>query len=346
VNDETPESRKSNSTSPWKLLTVSVLIVLAGLLAGAATFVFRSGEVTLPVALEPIVSGTSALEPNSRSIEPARVRTKGAKLQIADAILETEKRLKETEREYSKYAGGAIHSVLGLTAAIEKQTLEMLKQREASWTFGIGLTYKVDGNVYPFQKDTNEPLADLEVEINRVKDEIRAAEKEAANYSGGVLGATSRFTASVNRQTLAMLEQKRAALRFGLPQYVDFGNQYSPNAITSSGSAGAQPQTRPKPKLNEKDWSAVSIRARVTEKNDLWWRYAWRLTIENKGAGDHVLNAAIEFQDDEGFIVATDYASGLLVKAGTQQTFTGERLIRVPSAQSVTAPVAKVELIR
>ena len=67
----------------------------------------------------------------------------------------------------------------------------------------------------------------------------------------------------------------------------------------------------------------VSIDSRVTEKNDLWWKYAWKLVLRNKVSVSAAFRATIEFQDKDGFIISDDTARDLVVGPGADATFTG-----------------------
>jgi len=86
----------------------------------------------------------------------------------------------------------------------------------------------------------------------------------------------------------------------------------------------------------------VSIESRVTESNSSWWRYAWRLELKNTGDSPIVLDAEIEFQDGDGFIVDSDRSYDLALGPGEQKTFTGFALITAGVAKNVRRTNAKV----
>jgi len=91
-----------------------------------------------------------------------------------------------------------------------------------------------------------------------------------------------------------------------------------------------------------KSFEIVSIDQRVTETNSVWWRHAWKLTLRNLGNVPIQVNALIEFQDSDGFIVDSARAYNLIVPAGAEKTFTGDKLITASVAQNVDQIVAKV----
>jgi hypothetical protein len=86
------------------------------------------------------------------------------------------------------------------------------------------------------------------------------------------------------------------------------------------------------------DFAVDSIEARITESNDQWSRYAWRLGIRNDANEPHVFQGRVEFQDRDGFIVDTGDAYGMLVPAKSTQVFTGFKLVNA----AVVGKVAKV----
>ena len=106
-------------------------------------------------------------------------------------IATIEEDLRRTEAEIAKYTGGLIKTVLESTAAIQRQTLEMLRQRDRSWTFGIGLRYTVDGRIFEPPSDGQALLIQLEREIADTARSIAESEAEAAKYSGGLVRATT-----------------------------------------------------------------------------------------------------------------------------------------------------------
>ena len=94
--------------------------------------------------------------------------------------------------------------------------------------------------------------------------------------------------------------------------------------------------------VEENDWEIVEIDARVTETNDLWWKYAWKLTLKSTGDTDHAFEATIEFQDADGFVIDTSQDPDVFLSAGQEKTFTGYALVRLPGAERIARSKAKV----
>ncbi|CAK0764448.1 hypothetical protein CCP4SC76_4110001 [Gammaproteobacteria bacterium] len=152
----------------------------------------------------------------------------------------------------------------------------------------------------------------------------------------GLVKATLLSTVATGRQTVAMMEQKRLALRFSLPQFVGFKEQYLPSSTAVPIIA-----TTPN-RVVEKDWEIVEIDSRVTETNNSWWKYAWKLTLKSTGDKDHAFDATIEFQDADGFVIDTNTDHNVFLNAGKEKTFTGYALVSLPGAQRIAKTNAKV----
>ena len=71
-------------------------------------------------------------------------------------------------------------------------------------------------------------------------------EAEVARYSGGLVKATASVTLATMRQTQAMLDQKRLALKYGLPQFVGFKDMF-PSAPGSAPIVAVAPSVPSQP---------------------------------------------------------------------------------------------------
>ncbi len=83
------------------------------------------------------------------------------------------------------------------------------------------------------------------------------------------------------------------------------------------------------------DYEIASIKTRVTETNDIWWKYAWILEVTNNSSSDFLLDAEVQFQDADGFVIDSARAYNLLPRAGETTSFSDYTLITMPGAQSV-----------
>ena len=184
-------------------------------------------------------------------------------------------------------------------------------------------------------------LAAVEQEIATTRAKLQEAVAEADRYSGGLLQAMSLSTVATTRNSLAMLEQRRLALKYSLPQFVGFSGE---RAASSPGAS--QPETAPTATPEPRRWSIVEVDSRVTESNNTWWRYAWKLAIRNDHDTPQLFDAVIEFQDADGFVIDSANEYGLGVPATSERTFTGSALVSVPGALRVSKTNAKVGVRR
>ena len=109
-------------------------------------------------------------------------------------------------------------TVVELRLATLRQTRSMLDQRKLANSYGVAVTYTVDGST--FAPGTTDQIAGLEAEIAELEQTIVAQQAEADRYAGGLVQAMALSTVATSRQSLAMLQQQRLALTYGLPQYV------------------------------------------------------------------------------------------------------------------------------
>lgn len=94
----------------------------------------------------------------------------------------------------------------------------------------------------------------------------------------------------------------------------------------------------------EPTFRIVEVDTRVTEMNNVWWKYAWLLTLENQSSDLLVLAAEIQFLDEDGFVVDDDIALDLRLGAGETKTFRDYVLVDASVASSVDAINALVKV--
>lgn len=326
---------------PRTLLTGIVLLVMGvgiGFWIASQYFSYQNLYVITPIkAQQPI---TSVQKPDSSNAE-SQAKTEIAQPEkiegIEEEITQLERKIRETEAEDQKYAGGLIKAIIGSQLATLKQTHAMLQQRAKASLFKIGLKYTIDGQPFTPPQDAAVQLGIVERELAELATKIAAAEAEAARYSGGLIQAVSLNTVAQMKQTQAMLDQKRLALKFSLPQYIGFKDGVASTSSDTNTTNKPKKLTMPE----EKQWRIVEISSRVTESNNTWWRYAWRLTLANDSQKPMIFNATIEFQDADGFVIDQDHENGL-IPASSEKTFTGYKLVSIPGATKVEKTMAKV----
>jgi hypothetical protein len=284
----------------------------------------------------PAASAPPSTPARSTPVASSTAQPTGERVDIGAELASLTTAIAAATEEEAKYSGGLIKSLLAVRLATLRQTQAMLAQRAAATDFNVALRYTVDGR--PFAVPAGLTLAEVEGELTVAAGKVAAQEAEAARYRGGLIQAMALTTLATLKQSAAMLDQKRLAIKYGLPQFVGFADGV-PSASQSTATAPT-PSTVTPP--TDSSWEIVSVDSRVTESNSSWWKYAWKLTIRNRGTQPIGLDATIEFQDGDGFVVDSDNEYGLVVGAGAEQTFTGFDLVDSSVAANVKRTNAKV----
>ena len=134
------------------------------------------------------------------------------------AITEIDAQISSSEQESALYAGGLVKTIVELRLATLRQTRAMLDQRKLANTYDIAVTHTVNGST--LTPSGSDQITALEAEIAELEEAIVAQQAEADRYTGGLIQAMALSTIATSRQSLAMLQQRRLALTYGLPQYV------------------------------------------------------------------------------------------------------------------------------
>jgi hypothetical protein len=101
--------------------------------------------------------------------------------------------------------------------------------------------------------------------------------------------------------------------------------------LTDEKRTPSSEPSAPPPPLFE----VVKADARVTETNGSWSRFAWQITVRSLGKTRLQFQTKMEFLDADGFIIADQLEYGLILSAGSTETFTGNRLISAAVAGNV-----------
>lgn len=127
-------------------------------------------------------------------------------------IGETERKLAEARAEAAKYTGGGILAFIAMRTAMEETTLTALHQTRLMRKYGLAIPKAAEAQPGPPDVDR---LAALDSEIAAKRAAISMAEEEAARY-GGLLQVTALIRAATEKVTVAMLEQQRIAVKYGI----------------------------------------------------------------------------------------------------------------------------------
>jgi hypothetical protein len=203
--------------------------------------------------------------------------------------------IRSAEEEDQKFSGGLVKSLISLRLATLRQTLALLDQRARASAARTTLQYTIDGKQFALPSDAPEQIAAVEKELADISAKVAKQEAEVARYSGGLVQATAMATLATLRQSQAMLEQKRLALKYGLPQFVGFkdllpsgGSPAAPesHAAATSASVGGASSLQAKPPQLPSDCMKVvfgsfclgapisTLPANPAPKSDDMWIYA------------------------------------------------------------------------
>ncbi len=121
------------------------------------------------------------------------------------------------EAEAAKYRGGLLRSMIGLRLEVLRTTENMLEQKKASFVRRVDLTYKVPTTPISASQDRLKQIAeDIAAALAKLED----AEREANQYSGGLIQGLALTTVATHRLTLAQLNLSYLGAKYGfiLPQ--------------------------------------------------------------------------------------------------------------------------------
>ena len=104
-----------------------------------------------------------------------------AELDVQIALIKTE--IAAADAESALYSGGLILAQTQLRVAILKNTLAMLEQKRASFLRGITLNYQEPTPRISAPSDDAAALS----ELDKAREDAKAAQREAAMYSGGLI---------------------------------------------------------------------------------------------------------------------------------------------------------------
>ncbi|HEV8432888.1 MAG TPA: hypothetical protein VGR95_05700 [Thermoanaerobaculia bacterium] len=255
-------------------------------------------------------------------------------------IADVRSQVTAAENESSRYSGGLVKALIDSRVQILRQTLAMLEQRDKAFTFGLRLRYTVDGKPFQLPKDAKDELPGIDRELRDNEAKIRRQELEVSQYSGGLVQALGLSTLATMKQTHAMLDQRRLAIEYELPQYLPFQTSHPNEAADEPAPTTSVPPSQAPSRSD--DWGIVEVASRPGESNSTWTRFSWKLTIRNKSSVAQKFDATIEFRDSEGFPVDSDNDHNLIVPAFGEETFTGAKLIDASQVGRISSTAAKV----
>jgi len=159
-----------------------------------------------------------------QTIKPAHPETLPA---LDRDIAAQQEILSQGRKDLERRSGGLIQTLAGARVAISETTVAALAQKRLMLKYGIALPKTVP-TLPPFAPERT-ALSAIEADIEAQRKIIAEGELEAARYSGGLVQAMILSRVATDKLTLALLEQKRLALKHGTGS--PFGNRLpSPEA--------------------------------------------------------------------------------------------------------------------
>jgi len=240
-------------------------------------------------------------------------------------------------RHSALYEGGLIKSLSDARIITLRLSQDLLQKR----IYEIRSFSAFIDSVPSFTPDSS-IIMDIDEKINLATKEYEDALRESEKYSGGLLQVLALSTAATSKQTIAMLKLQRIGAKYGIFVPEIESGILSPSHSTH-GSATTRPElggidSKPKPKLE-----ILSIDGKVTETNQVWWKYAWKVEIENLTDISTVVDVTIEFLDGDGFIIDEDDTRNTMISGNSKKTVTGYALINLPGAKNVEQFQARVK---
>jgi hypothetical protein len=169
----------------------------------------RKSEDTIPQRTIPAASvlppSAVAPEPQVQTV-PAAHENGSALAEVKADLVAIQSQITESEKEDARYTGGLTKALTASTIAILRQTEAILEQKIVS--------LKAGARPVVVSAAASPTLSEVEQQIATNESKIKRQEMEASRYSGGLVRALSLATLETLRQTQAMLEQRRVALKY------------------------------------------------------------------------------------------------------------------------------------
>ncbi|MCA9520700.1 MAG: hypothetical protein KC609_07000, partial [Myxococcales bacterium] len=149
---------------------------------------------------------------------PALVRlSKSALRELRATLDKLDKEIAVAKKARSQLAGGLVLRLIDTRLETLRLTRALLRQRIHASEAGVALTYTFASKRHPVPPPDSTLRDGLEAEIKNTKAQIVAAELEASKYAGGLVLALIHTRLETARVTLAFLQLRALANRYGIP---------------------------------------------------------------------------------------------------------------------------------
>lgn len=188
--------------------------------------------------------------------------------------------------EDSKYTGGVIKSLIAYRLEILRINEALLQQRIQAIESGAGINMVVNAT----QPDP-ERAAELLEDIFAQRRKVDEARRRAEQYSGGLVRAIAQSTAATASNTLAILEQKYFAAKYGIAVDLPAGPTRSvPAAPTPAGNEN------PDDCLEITDFGSS-----VVSSNPVYSEVAWKVDIASSCRESYKVEVRYKIRDKDDF---------------------------------------------
>jgi hypothetical protein len=134
-----------------------------------------------------------------------------AELDVEIASLNAE--ISAANSQDAQYFSGIILAQTQLQVAILKNTLAMLQQKRESFLRGITLHYQEPSPRISAPSDDAATLS----ELDKARSDVKAAQREATMYSGGLIQTLALVREATAKTTEAAIEQRIVLMKLGIP---------------------------------------------------------------------------------------------------------------------------------
>ena len=109
----------------------------------------------------------------------------------------------------------------------------------------------------------------------------------------------------------------------------------------STPGESAEPEISPSPSVIE-NWEISNLRYTVIEKNDMWWKFSWQLSLKNNTSSIVNFFLAVNFLDRNGYIIDDDLENPPQFAPKEQRVIKGYALIDTDLAPDVKDVEAEI----
>lgn len=83
------------------------------------------------------------------------------------------------------------------------------------------------------------------------------------------------------------------------------------------------------------DYEIVSIKDKITDSNTAFDTRAWIMVIKNNSDKQLIIEATVQFEDIDGFVVSEDFQPNLYIGPRETKTFTGVKIVKLQPSSTI-----------